>query len=87
MMNIVVLNGNEMTDRKRLHKYIAAKLDLPDYYGNNLDALADCLSEIDPDIVIVICDKDKLLVQLGDYGETLLEVFRENLPKEQLIIC
>ncbi len=86
-MNIVVLNGNEMTNKKQLHKYIAAKLDLPDYYGNNLDALADCLSEIDPDIVIVICDKESMLKQLGEYGETLLQVFQENLDKSQLIIC
>src|SRR5271156_3075441 len=31
-------------DEARLHRDFAAALDFPDYYGHNLDALADCLS-------------------------------------------
>ena len=32
------------------HDYIAEKLNLPDYYGKNLDALYDCLCMISADI-------------------------------------
>jgi len=30
-----------------MHKSLKRELPFPDYYGNNLDALNDCLSEID----------------------------------------
>lgn len=32
------------------HKYIKEALDFPDYYGENLDALYDCLCDLDCEI-------------------------------------
>lgn len=53
------LDGNFIRDRG--HDYLAEALNFPDYYGKNLDALYDCLSEIDCEIVLVnasAVDKD-----------------------------
>ena len=36
---VVELDCREMTDRITAHQYLKEKLDLPDHYGNNLDAL------------------------------------------------
>ena len=47
--------------KKDGHDYLMEALDLPDYYGKNLDALYDCLCEIEADIEIVnagAVDKD-----------------------------
>ena len=47
--------------KERGHDYLAEALDFPDYYGKNLDALYDCLCEIEADIEIVnasAVDKD-----------------------------
>ena len=47
--------------KKGGHDYLMEALNLPDYYGKNLDALYDCLCEIEADIEIVnagAVDKD-----------------------------
>ena len=76
-MKTVILNGLRMTDRETAHSYLADKLDLPAYYGRNLDALADCLIEFCGGWEILLLHPEALTAQLGSYGEVLLEVFRE----------
>lgn len=47
--------------RQRGHDYLAEALNFPDYYGKNLDALYDCLTEISCDIELInasVVDKD-----------------------------
>ena len=46
-MREVYLEGRLMTDRAAAHAEIKDKLSLPEYYGANLDALWDCLIEIE----------------------------------------
>ena len=38
--------GARCTSQEQLHAFVAKKLGFPDYYGANLSALADCLSEM-----------------------------------------
>ncbi len=76
-MKIVVIDGNSMTSRTAAHDHMAAALDLPLYYGKNLDALADCLSEQPRGTVILLCHMTAARNQLGDYADRILEVFEE----------
>ena len=48
-MKIVLLNGAEIT-----HEILAEKLGFPPYYGRNLDALHDCLTDIAEDTAIIL---------------------------------
>ena len=53
------LDGNLI--KQRGHDYLAEALNLPDYYGKNLDALYDCLTEMSCEIELVnagVVDKD-----------------------------
>ena len=45
-MLICILDGNNITNRETLHDTLATSLQLPDWYGRNLDALYDCLLDI-----------------------------------------
>lgn len=43
----VVLDVEKMQTREAAHAHLKEMLELPEYYGRNLDALYDCLSDID----------------------------------------
>jgi ribonuclease inhibitor len=43
-MNKVIINCEDFHTMQEFHKYIKRKLGLPEYYGENLNALWDCLT-------------------------------------------
>lgn len=75
-MKTVVLDCREMTDRRAAHEYLAKKLSFPDYYGHNLDALHDCLGDINEEICIVIYRPSEMYEALGQYAEIMADVLR-----------
>ncbi len=70
-----ILNGRRMDTREHAHSHLAKRLRLPDYYGNNLDALNDCLGEIAVPTRILLRNAVCLQESLGGYGERLIAVF------------
>ena len=76
-MEFIVLNGSEMLTREQAHKYIARVMRFPSYYGGNLDALADCLSELGSKVYITLINFAAVRSALGEYADTMLRVFRE----------
>ncbi len=71
-MDYYVLDGSRMTDRADAHAHIARVLGFPDWYGANLDALWDLLTELDSTAVLLINAQD-LLVSDPDYRDRLLD--------------
>ena len=72
-MDSRVLYLDKYNDKKKLHRYIAEVLDFPKYYGANLDALYDVLSDMTEDIKI-----DIILTNTHNYHALrILEVFKD----------
>ena len=78
----VLLDGNAILDRETLHETLATGLCLPPWYGRNLDALYDCLTDVREETVVILRDRAALEEHLGGYGRRFLklleEVSREN---------
>ena len=70
-----ILDCENMTDREKAHEYIADVLEFPDYYGRNLDALFDCLTEMGECSILFI--NLEALDMLGEYSGAMLAVFEE----------
>ena len=72
-MDSKVLYLDRFVDKKKLHSYIASVLDFPKYYGGNLDALYEVLTDMTNDICIniVLSDKDNY------YALSLIDVFMD----------
>ncbi len=47
-MQMVYLDTRKLTDKEASHEYLRDMLDFPEYYGANLDALYDCLTDLPP---------------------------------------
>jgi ribonuclease inhibitor len=72
-----------MTDKKTTHQYLKRKLKLPEYYGENLDALWDCLSVENKKTKIVIVNTEEITKNMGFYGESLLHLLMEVCSENQ----
>ena len=78
---ICELDGSKMTSREDLHAHLAQQLALPEWYGRNLDALYDALSEMN-DRIFVLRHVSCMLENLGEYAwmalHTLIDAISAN---------
>ena len=59
-----VINLNAKLIKKEGHDYLKKALNFPEYYGKNLDALYDCLTEISVETEICIVGGEDLSKEL-----------------------
>lgn len=63
-MKQIILDGNLLADAAKVHDYLKEMLEFPEYYGKNLDALYDCLTDLaDVEITITAPDEDGAIFQ------------------------
>lgn len=72
----LTLNAKKMTSREQAHAHLKERLRLPDWYGNNLDALNDCLGEVGEPTQIIVRFAPMVEQTLGDYGIRIIRVMQ-----------
>ena len=75
-MKTIRLDVTNIGTVKALHVYLAYMLDLPDYYGRNLDALHDVLGEISDQTRIVLTGQPAS-GEMAEYLPRLVRVFAD----------
>ena len=76
-MRKITLDIERMRSLPMLHKYLHTALALPEYYGANLDALYDCLTEIVEPTELVVPKKVADEAYLGWYGQQFLQLLED----------
>lgn len=76
-MKKITLDIEKMRSLPMLHKYLHTALALPEYYGANLDALYDCLTEIAEPIELVVPKQVADEAYLGWYGQQFLQMLQD----------
>ena len=67
-----IIDCARIHSREDLHAVFREALTFPEWYGDNLDALYDCLTEISGKVRLL--DWETAEVQLGDYGKKAKKV-------------
>ena len=75
-MREIIIDGEKIHSKKELHRELAEKLDFPEWYGANLDALHDCLTDLRDDVRISVVDFEELNKNVPIYGRLAVRVLR-----------
>ncbi|TDU09975.1 barstar family protein [Bacillus subtilis] len=77
-MRKIIIDGRDFENIEVLHDVLKDKLDFPNYYGRNLDALWDCLTGwVDLPFTLVLINFEFSKKFLGSYADDVLEVLLE----------
>jgi hypothetical protein len=93
--HIVRLDASAWTTEQDLHCDMAAALNFPSYYGHNLNALNDCLSDVGSmeygtspaatGLALVIIGYDKFSAAKPDVAQAMLDIFAGQARRAALI--
>ena len=71
----VILDGALILNREMLHDTLSTALRLPEWYGRNLDALYDCLTDCDPPRHLTL--RNRAVLEKTPFGRRLLRVLTD----------
>ena len=83
MVKRVILDCEKLLRRRQAHLYLAEIMEFPDYYGKNLDALYDCLTELDE--CTIVLEGEDILNNSESYGTKILKVLKEAANSNQAL--
>ncbi len=67
-MKKITLDFENISGKEEMHKYLAENFEFPGYYGGNLDALFECLTDIAEPTAVNIVNA------INDYDEQIINV-------------
>jgi len=70
----ITIDCSEIHSREEFHRAVANSLKLPNYYGENLDALFDCLTSKTERTIITFENIQCLIDNLGSYGRAAINM-------------
>lgn len=70
----IVLDGRELPSMEAVHDRFAPLL--PEWYGRNLDALFDCLTDLREPVTVRLLNREALEGRLGRRGRALVRLLR-----------
>ena len=84
-MQVCILDGRELESKSGIHEVLADTLDFPAWYGGNMDALYDCLTDMREETEIRILHIREMEEKFGGYAGCLLKAVRTAARDNPLI--
>lgn len=83
-METIFLNGAELTDRSKALELLGRVLDLPEWWGKNLDALYDCMTSLGYPLRLKLLNREA--AEASDFGRRLLRVMDDASEENPLLM-
>ena len=84
----IILDGQTIDSRETLHQRLFELLHLPAWYGRNLDALHDCLTDLQEPVTLRVIYARQMREALGGYASSLGHVLHDSAQEnENLTVC
>ena len=83
-----VVDGSKIASKSELHCCLSSALSFPEWYGKNLDALFDCLTDISEKTEIEIINSEEMKKNLGEYFSSFVETVKDACEEnENITFC
>ena len=76
-MKFAIIDGNSVISMEDIHASLARQLEFPEWYGGNLDALHDCLTDFHEDVDLSIVHPEALFERQGSAYVRLTRVLSD----------
>jgi ribonuclease inhibitor len=73
----IKIDGSKIRNKQELFAELKKQMKHFEFFGNNLDALYDVLTSINEEITVDIHNEAVLIEHLGQYYQSLLQVFND----------
>ena len=87
IVTYVFIDGEKIRTNDDLHAAFKAAIPLPDWYGNNLDALHDVLTDLPAPVGVIAVNLTQLQKHLGRRCGGFLRLMRELNAREVIRFC
>ena len=69
----LILDFNTLDTKEKFYSFISEQLDFPEHFGNNADALNDCISEINDTTEVTLVNSSTA----GEWSKPIFAVLRD----------
>ena len=83
-MKKIVIDGAAISSMMELHALLKAELSFPEWYGNNLDALYDCLTDLHEEASLTLLRPEELSRALDTAYPRLLRLLSDAAEENPL---
>ena len=85
-MNEIIIHCQPIDSPRAFHRVLARELEFPEWYGANLDALYDCLTQICRETKVRLVDFDSLGSFSRGFRRVMEEACEDN-PNLRVVFC
>ena len=82
---VVLLNLSGVSSKAEFYERIQEAMEVPDYFGNNLDALYDILTEISSETIIRVTGMDRVTSEMEDYMKKFRELCEDVCEENECV--
>lgn len=84
-MRTVIIDGNSISAPEQLHDILSSGLTFPCWYGNNFDALHDCLTDIGEETSVIVRYFESMRINIGIKADIFRRVLIESSIENPLL--